>query len=275
MTETTTTTTTPPAPWYTGVEGVDAELTGHFQNRGWDKLAPPAVAVAAAKAHREAEKLIGVPATRLLRLPEDMANADGMKEVWSRLGKPADAKDYDLTTVKRGNAPLDEKTQDFLRSVAFSTNLSKDGALRLAQEFAKFNDGLDSSSAADRAAALATEKAELKKNWGANEAANNLVAAGAAKALGVSPEHLAALENVIGYAKVMEMFRTIGTKIGEDKFVTAPGGGSPGVMTRDGAVAKKAELMRDTAWTKRYLDGGREEVREMTALNTIISQAAA
>lgn len=263
-----------PAPWYAGVEGVDAELTGHLQNRGWDKLEPPKAAAAAAKAHREAEKLIGLPANRVIRLPEDMNNADGMKDVWTRLGKPTDAKEYDFTPVKRGNQPLDEKTTDFLRNLAFQSNLSKDGALRLAQEFAKFNDTADALSAADRTAALDAEKVELKKNWGANEGANTVIAQNAAKALGVTPEHLAALEKTIGYAKVMEMFRTIGTKIGEDKFVVAPNG-SPGVMTRDQAVAKKGELMKDEAWVARYNKGDREAYREMLSLNTIISSAAA
>lgn len=272
-TTTTTTTTTPPPAWYQGVEGVDSEVIGHIQNRGLDKLTPVQAAISAVKAHREAEKFVGVPANRLIRLPEDPNNADAMKDVYQRLGKPSDAKEYDLSTVKRGDKPLDDKMQEFIRNTAFNTNLSRAGATRLAEEMSKFLDASEGETKAQRDAALVLEKTELKKNWGANEVANMLVAQNAAKALGVSAEHLAALENTIGYAKVMEMFRQIGTKIGEDKFVTVPGAPS-NIMTREGATARKKELMADASWRDRYLNGGAPENREMLALNTIISAPA-
>jgi hypothetical protein len=37
---------------------------GYLQNRGWDKVDAKTAAINAGKAHREAEKLIGAPATR-------------------------------------------------------------------------------------------------------------------------------------------------------------------------------------------------------------------
>ena len=45
------------------------------------------------------------------------------------------------------------------------------------------------------------------------------------------------LKKLVGYAQVMEMFRTIGTKIGEDRFIMSPNGGTgaDGIMTRDQA----------------------------------------
>ena len=47
--------------------------------------------------YREAEKLIGAPASQLLRLPADPSkDMDGMKAVWQRLGAPSDAKEYDF-----------------------------------------------------------------------------------------------------------------------------------------------------------------------------------
>ena len=61
---------------------------------------------------------------------------------------------------------------------------------------------------------LALEKAELAKSWGSNYAANKIVAENAARALGIDPAAVAALEQQVGYGKVMEMFRTIGAKIG-------------------------------------------------------------
>ena len=83
---------------------------------------------------------------------------------------------------------------------------------------------------------------------------------------------MASLEGVIGYDKIMEMFRSIGEKIGEDKFIKSGAPGNQGgPMTREQAVAKKADLMSDPVWKAAYLNGDQQKLREMLALNTIIS----
>jgi hypothetical protein len=86
-----------------------------------------------------------------------------------------------------------------------------------------------------------------------------------------SPKRVAALEKVVGYAATMEMFRNIGTKIGEDKFVLRRISRTCGnAMTREQAVDRKASLMNDKVWVKAYLAGDAEKAAEMTALNTMI-----
>src|SRR5258708_6406048 len=91
---------TPPAsdkPWH---DGLAAEDVGYFQNRGWDKVDAKTAAINAAKAHREAEKLIGAPADKIIRLPNDPNDAEAWRQVRLRLGAPKDAKEYDFSTVK-------------------------------------------------------------------------------------------------------------------------------------------------------------------------------
>lgn len=260
------------APWYQGVTGVDPEMVGHWTNKGWHTKTAAEVALEATKAWKAAEGFVGVPASQLLRLPKDATDEAGWNAVWSRLGKPADAKEYDFTPIKRADgSALAEDMQAFLREQAFKLNLPKDKALEFASEFTKRQDGAQTSESVERAAKLVTEKTELAKNWGPNFEANKFVAQRAAQALGVDPETVAALENQLGYAKIMEMFRTIGSKIGEDKFITSttPGGGG-GVMTKEQAVARKADLMKDAVWRDKYLKGDTAAAREMTALNRMI-----
>ncbi len=259
-----------PSPAVNWFDPLDTETKGYLQNRGWDKKSAIDAFMEASKAHREAEKFVGAPANEVLRLPKD-ANAPEWKNVWERLGKPIDAKDYDFSAVKRtGDKPLEQALADTLRQAAFDTNMSKEAAARLATNLAKHLDGVESAAAAATADKLAAEKKTLEANWGGNAAANMVVAQAAVRALGVEPEAVAALEKVVGYAKVMEMFRNIGAKIGEDRFVSNSNGGAPGVMTRDQAQAEKAALKNDKAWVKRYLDGGVEEKRKMDALDRII-----
>jgi hypothetical protein len=265
-------------PWF---DGFDAETKGYLQTKTWDKKTAAEAFLEASKAHREAEKFVGAPADKLLRIPDERAtdtpearerHVQEWQKIHQRLGKPTDAKDYDFSSVKRtGDKALEQNLSDSIRQAAWNANLSKDGAIRLAQDVVKHLDGVESASAAAAADKLATEKRELDKNWGNNAAANMVVAKAAAAALGISPEGVAALERVIGYAKVMDMFRVIGTKIGEDRFVSPPGGGGGEVMTRDQAVAEKEALKKDKAWVDRYLKGGTDEKRRMDALDRIIS----
>ncbi len=260
-------TPTPTASWF---DPLDAEVKGYVQTRGLDKKTAVEAFTEAYKAHREAEKLIGAPANEIVRLPKD-PNAAEWKNVWERLGKPKEAKEYDLSTVKRaGDKPLDDALAETMRQAAYNSNVSKEAATRMASDVVKYLDGVETARAAADADKLATERAELKKNWGNNEAANMVVARAAATALGVAPEAVAAMEKIVGYAKVMEMFRTIGTKIGEDRFITPSRGGAGGVMTRDQASAELVALKADKAWVGRYMNGGVEEKRKMEALQRIV-----
>ena len=81
------------APWH---QGVDADLVGAWQNKGYDLTDPAKVAVETGKAWREAEKMIGVPRDQLVRLPHNTNDPAAWRPVWERLGAPKEAKDYDF-----------------------------------------------------------------------------------------------------------------------------------------------------------------------------------
>lgn len=263
---------TPPAPtgdpWY---KGADAELIGHLQTKGWHDKPANEAALAAIAAHREAEKFLGVPADRIIKLP-DATDPAGMRPVYERLGAPKEAKDYDFTALKFGDgtAPAPEFT-DWLRTQAHALGMSKDAAATLGSEFVKYLEGSSVNESATRTAALAEEHKVLDASWGQNKDLNTLVARRGAEKLGFTAEDVAKLESNVGFAKTMEALRRVGELSGEARFT---GNGNPtlnnGVMTREQAVSRKAELMNDTAWTKRYMDGGTEEAKQMLSLNTII-----
>lgn len=254
-------------PWYQGVAEFDPELIGHVQNKGWDKLSAPQATAQAVKAWKAAEKLIGVPADQVLRLPQDPKDEAAVKAFWGKLGAPADAKDYDFSTVKLDGKDLPDTFKEALRATASNLHLPKDTAAAVADAFAKYLDTTKKAEGVEHAAAVDAERAKLATNWGANKDANMVVAQNAAKALGVTAEEISALEKVVGYSRTMDLFRNVGSKIGEDKFITDAGQGNKnGVMTREQATARVAELTNDTAWVARYNNGGAPEIREMTNL---------
>src|ERR1700721_4362885 len=80
-----------PQPWHAGK--VDAEVLGHMQNHGWHDKSPEEVALAAVKSHREAQKVIGVPPDRVLKIPVDAGDKAGWDKIHQRLGVPKEAKD--------------------------------------------------------------------------------------------------------------------------------------------------------------------------------------
>ena len=259
-------------PWFDGK--VDADTTTWMTNRGWHSKPAVDVAVEAMKAHRELEKHIGVPANELIRIPKT-PTAPEWKDVYTKLGAPADPAAYKFDGLKLNDADLPPALQDFFRKTATDLHLSVEGASRMASAvITQLKTDVDAATAT-RTAELANQKTELAKNWGANAEVNKVVASNAAKAFGITPEVINALEATMGYAKTMEFFRQVGTKIGEDSFVrgsTQVGGTS--IMTVDQAVEKRSALMKDQAWVNRYLAGGHEEKKEMTALNTIVTAAA-
>lgn len=255
------------APWHAGA---DADTLGYMQNRGWQDKPANEVALEAIKAHREASAMLGVPPDRIVKLPADASDEAGWKAVWEKLGKPADAKEYDFSAVKVGETALTQADQDYLRGLANDLNLSKEGAARLASDFAKRQTDAGASNLADQTAKLVEEKTKLATNWGPNAEANMYVAKQTALKLGVTPDQVQALENQIGYAGVMEMFRNIGQKTGEASFVGNGQEFNKGVMTKEQAVARKAELMNDSAWTSRYQSGDAQANRELQALLVIM-----
>lgn len=263
----------PPPPVANWFDGADAELVGHIQNKGWHDKPANEVALAAIAAHREAEKFIGVPADRVVHLPKDAADEAGIKAFRSKIGVPEAADKYTLPELKfaDGSAP-DVKFTDWFKETAFKAGVPQEAASQLATDFTKFIENADDAGKAATAAKLAEGKAELAKNWGENQVINLEIAKRGAAAVGVSPEAVAAMEATDGYAKTMEAFRQIGVLNGEAKFIGGGNGptGSNGVMTRDQATARKAELMNDTGWVKRYTEGDVAANKELGDLLKII-----
>lgn len=263
----------PPAatPWHQGVLAPD--LLGHAQLKGWDITDPAKAAVAAMTAHREAERLIGVPPDRIIRKPKDATDAEGIKAYRAALGVPDVPTGYDLSGVKFADGTaLDDGFSTAMSAALHAQGVPKDAAGGILSAFVKHLETSTARDALDTQAALANERTQLQQNWGANAAVNTLVAQRGAQALGLTPTEVAALENVAGYAKTMEALRRVGSLSGEDKFVTNTSPvGDTRILTKDMAIAKKAEYMNDQEWVKKYSKGDTEAMRQMTYLNEIIS----
>ena len=262
----------PTEPWYHGK--VSPEHVGVWQNKipAADLADPVKVAGHLTELYRNSEKFNGVPTAELVRIPKP-EDVDGTKAFWQKFGAPVDAAGYQLEALKRGDgSDLDPVFAKGLAEAASKFNIPAPAAQGLVAEFLKLQDAEAVSAKVATDSALVAETNALRTSWAGNWEANMFVAKQAATALGVPPEVVANLEKQIGYAKTMEFFRNVGTRIGEDKYVQNPqGGASKGIMTREGAMAKVAELKSDKEWVARYLRGDKREYDEMYALNVLIT----
>jgi hypothetical protein len=284
-TGTTTTTTTTEAPWYTGK--VDGEFLGHAQNNGWDKLAPADAAAAAIKAHREAQKMIGVPANELLRIPKPSSPTNEIDAFWGRLGAVKDAKDIDLSGIKSASGePLDPKVADVLRNNAIALRAPKDVVTGLAAALQKHFDAEAAARAAEHTTVTQEQQAALDRNWGKNKQVNMVIAQTAleriGQAAGLTADQITAgwdaLSKVggIGASYAMQMLLTLGQRMSEDTF---KGGGLPpangGVMSREQALAEIADLKKDKAFAQRIFEGNVEDKKRWSNLHKIAYGQAA
>lgn len=271
MTEATTTTTTTTAaatttPWYAGK--APENMVGHWQNRGLPANDPAELAIKVSEQYLELEKLRGVPADRLIKLPEANDEA-GWKGVWSRLGAPKEAKDYDLSSVKMNGNDADPALLDAMRAAMFAASIPTEKGLSIVKAAVKFLEDKDKAALAESTAKEADQWAALKKNWGQNENHNTLVADEGARRLGVSPDEVKAMGKVIGIDRVAELFRKIGAGTQEAGFRVAPNGAGGDVTTQEGAKARLQELQEDSEWRGRFLKGGLNEKREFHNLTRL------
>lgn len=252
----------PPEAWHVGVPD---EIKGFWQNKGLPLDDPKAFGTKLTELYRSAEKFIGVPPDQVVKIPKADAPPEDIRAYYERLGAPKEAKDYDLSPIK------DAAIADSLRATLHNRGVPKDAAIEIAKSVATALDSKVSQQTTEVSTKIAEQKAKLQENWGPNFEYNKLKAMDGARRLGMTPETVAAMENMIGYDGVMEALRKIGVGTSEATFIERGLGTNGQVTTREGAVARKQELMADKAWASRYLAGGVAEVREMTGLNMMIA----
>lgn len=212
------------------------------------------------------EKLRGVPQERLLKMPEDPADA-GWNEVYQKLGKPMTPEEYGLQAKEGG----DSSFIDWAKGTFHELNLTKSQAQALVQKFGEFADGRSSAQETAFVEKLKSQEMDLKKEWGAAYHQNVANAQAAARAFDIPGEAIDALEKVMGFDGVMKFMNNIGSKIGEAAFHgsgQSKGFGTDGdILTPSQARAKIDALKRDSDFTQKYLAGDPNAKERLTRLH--------
>lgn len=245
------------APWYAGA---DELTTGYVQNKAW------ATPLDAVKSYQNLEKLLGADkAGNAVVIPKPDAPQADLDAFYSRLGRPADASGYKIQVPE--GAP-----KEFSSAAAakmFELGISQKQGEGLAAWWNEYATGADMAAKTAKANAFQEQDRQLKEAWGGAFQQNLTAAQAAVRGLGIDTETINKLQDVMGHKAVMELFHTIGTKVGEPDFVTGTGGKQPfgAAMTpaqaKDTIAAKKA----DKAFTAKLLSKDAEAQAEWTRLH--------
>ena len=248
----------PAAQWYDGFS--DPAVKGHAATKQW------ATAEDAVRSGIHLEKLMGVPHDQILKLPKADAAPTDWDPVYERLGRPKTPDDYKL------EGPNEEYNKNVAK-IMHESGLSLKQAQAVSKGLeANVTAAITAETEADRMAAVA-DQAALTKEWGAAYEKNVQIARAAAHTLGIDGDTIDALQDVMGLKATMQLLHNLGSKIGEDPFVAASGGGAfNGAMTPAQAQGRIAALKGDKEFVKKFLAGDSGAKKEMHELHQMAYQ---
>jgi len=248
--------------WYAGF---DEDTQGWMENRGLTKLDPTAALENAVKGFRNAEKYVGTPHEKLLTLPDfDKADKVELDQFYTKLGRPSDANGYEL------QVPEGQPTEfaDFAKTMFHEAGLTDRQAKVINEKWNDYVAGQGESQVEQYQENLKQQDAALRKEWG--EAYDDQIdkAKSAAREFGLQENQIDAMEKALGFDGLMKFMSNIGSKLGEDTFITGgnSNGDFNGKLTPAGAQARIKQLQGDKDWSSKYIAGNIEARAEMEKL---------
>ena len=232
-------------PWYASA-GLDDDVKTFVSGKGFGSIGD------ALKAGMHADKI--ARERNVLDMP-DPTNLAAWKG-WENLGWTPDAAKYDValpeTAKDLGDLADTYKTfHDTLAKTLHEQRVPLSAAKAVAAAVLDFN--LKGLREAD--AVMARQRSELegalKAEWGQNFEANKELASRAMRTLGIGEAESAELDAILSSPRLVKLMHSLGTRLGEDKLVTAKGGSHGGI---EAAKAEKAALEADPAMMRALRD---------------------
>lgn len=269
-----------PAPFAWKDHGVDPVGEALIAERQWKNPGD------LLNSYRNLEKLTGVPAEQIIKLPASKRDAQGnviydaaeWGSVYDRLGRPKDPAGYKLPVPQGDNGEFAKEVSKWM----YEAGLSEGAGRKLAESWNKFQEIQAKTFAAEIAKKDTEEWGVLKNEWGVDFEANVAIGDKAAEAFGMTTDHVKALKMALGSKEAMKFLFKIGSKIAvEDKDMIRNADGSPSFqgMSPDVARAEINRLSKDKAFSQAFSSNDpqvRQEARaRMSRLNQIAYGVAA
>lgn len=241
------------------LDGADETTIGYVQNKGWSE--PKQVL----EGYRNLEKLLGADkANNAVVIPKADADPKEWAAVYDRLGRPSSPDGYKVQFPEGG----DKAVQQALLTKAHELGLTKAQAEGLFGELNQRSTEIVSKMEADKAARFQQEDQAVRQEWGQAFTQNLAQAQNAARGLGLDAETIDKLSDALGHKATMNLLQKIGSRMGEDSFVSGDGSTSFGsAMTPGQAKAQIQSLMADKDFTTKYLANNADAKAKMAELH--------
>lgn len=236
--------------------GLADDVKGFVTNKGWKGAAD------VLESYRNLEKLQGVPEDQIVRLPK-ADDAEGWGKVFNKLGRPEKPEEYGLSAAK----DADPEFSKWASNSFHDAGLTKTQAEKVVAKWNDFVNGAKTKTQEVQAAEAAKSVQTLKTEWGAAYEQNCRIVDQTANTLGMKEAQVQGLKAAMGAVEAMKFIHGLGVKVGEDKFISGGKGGGNGILTPQSASEKKALLMQDKDFMKRYMSGDMKAKEEMTKLH--------
>lgn len=207
---------------------------------------------------------MGAGPDKLVRLPGE-GDTTSWGQVWDKLGRPAKAEDYKISMPE---GVQDDATVSFLRNTFHEIGMTS----KQAEAFsAKMQERVVSNMQAaqqQRQEIAAAQGVELKNEWGSKFDQNVDLARRAAREFKMDGGMIDKLQSAMGYDGVMKFMHTLGSKLGESKYVD---GGQPQGFgaSREGALNEINRLRNDSDFGKKLVAGDSEARAKWDRLHSI------
>lgn len=247
----------PSLPSISWLEGADETTVGYVQNKGWSD--PKQVL----EGYRNLEKLLGADkAGNAVVVPRLDADAKEWAPIWDRLGRPPAADGY--ARLEGGDPEL----QNNMYSKFHELGLTKTQGEAVANWIAELGAQDTQQSQQQAQARFQEEDMAVRQEWGAAYNQNIAQAQAAARGLGLDAETIDKLSEAMGHRATLNLLQRIGSRMGEDTFVSGERTESFGnALTPGQAKAQIQSLMTDRDFTTRYMAGDAAARAKMESLH--------
>jgi hypothetical protein len=238
--------------------GADELKVGYVQNKGWKD---PAQVV---DSYINLEKLLGAEkAGRTVVLPGEKAEAAELDAFYTKLGRPAEAKDYKIAVPEGVPTDYAESAKAKFHELGISA--------KQAEALAAWNNEQAAAMSAKQqnqsAEAFNADVSTIKTEWGAAHDQNLVIARNAAAALGWDGAKIDKVSGALGHAETMRLLHQIGSKTGESDFVGGQGTSFGNAKTPAQAKAEIQALKQDRGFTAKLMNKDAEANARWTQLH--------
>lgn len=242
----------PPAPpsanapdWFTKMSS-DPDMKTWAESKGW-KDPSTADPFAIAQSYRNLETLFGADkAGRTLMLPKDETDKAALDAIYDKLGRPKDAKDYEINAPEGANPEFIETAKGWYHKAG----LTKAQAAAVTESYKAAE--LDAVQKVQQAHAQEVEG--LQTEWKDKFNQNVEIAKAGIKAAGLTEAHVKAVESALGPASAAKMFEFFGRNYVEGSPPGNENRQTPGFQNMNPAAAqqKMEQLRADPNFMARY-----------------------